>query len=240
MRASTRIQKLRVLSLGLSLLAAFAITGCGGGEAPPPATPEPEAKAPAAPEPTAAPEAPTPAPTASANPGPAPQPEQSVEGPPVLMTNEKELQAVFTTRPGAKLELGDDTGRALFRIREGSLPSAHIITFKIDPKGKSTGAPIGKIYRLMVQIENSSELPKVETSDKPYEFTFPAGGKKDANLAIGEVTTDDKGREKIVWTVVAPEKIDDATGTAFFKIKAIGNYWLHVTAKPPTAPAPAK
>jgi len=238
MRASTRIQKLRVLSLGLPAAAALALAACGGEPPPPAETPEPAVKEAPAPEPTAAPEAtPTPAPTSTANAGPAPQPEQSVEGPPVLMTNEKELQAVFTTRPGAKLELGDDTGRALFRIREGSLPSAYIISFKIDPKGKSTGVPIGKTYRMLVQIENSSELPKVETQDKPFELTLPAGGKKDANLAIGEVTTDDKGREKIVWTIVAPEKIDDATGTAFFKIKAIGNYWLHVTAKPPTAPA---
>jgi hypothetical protein len=220
----------------MSVLAALAIGACGGGEAPPPATPAPVAKAPPAPEPTAEPEAPTPAPTATAD--AAAKPEQSVEGPPLLMSNEKELQAAFTTRPGAKLEIGDDkSGRALFRIREGSLPSAYVITFKIDPKGKSTGAPIGKTYRMLVQVENSSELPKVETQDKPFELTLPAGSKKDANLAIGEVTTDDKGREKIVWTVVAPEKIDDVTGTALFKIKAIGNYWLHVTAKPPTAPA---
>jgi type IV secretory pathway VirB10-like protein len=237
MRASTRIQKLRVLSLVLPVVAAFALAACGGEPPPPAVTPEPEPKAAPAPEPTAAPEAPTPAPTATANAGPAPQPEQSVEGPPVLMSNPKELQAVFTTRPGAKLELGDDTERAVFRIREGSLPSAYIISFKVDPKGKSTGVPIGKTYRMVVQIENSSELPKVETQDRPFELTMPAGSKKDANLAIGEVTTDDKGREKIVWTVVAPEKIDDAMGTALFKIKAIGNYWLHVTAKPPTEPA---
>jgi hypothetical protein len=220
------------------MLAALAIAACGGGEAPPPATPEPAAKASPSPEPTAEPEAPTPASTTTAKADAPPQPEQSVEGPPLLMSNEKELQAAFTTRPGAKLELGDDKGgRALFRIREGSLPSAYVITFKIDPKGKSTGVPIGRTYRMLVQVENSSDLPRVETSDKPFELTLPAGNKKDANLAIGEVTTDDKGREKITWTVVAPEKIDDATGMALFKIKAIGNYWLHVTAKPPTEPA---
>ncbi|MDI3284961.1 hypothetical protein [Polyangium sp. 15x6] len=238
MRLRTRFDKLlRTSILGLPALALAFAAACGGEPTPPPANPEPPPAATPTPAPTetptAAPETP-PQPTATASAEAPPPPKSVEERPPVLMSSDKELQSIFTTSPGAKLELGDDSGRAVFRLREGSLGSPHIITFKIDPKGKSTGVPIGKIYRLLVQIENSPDLPTLETLDKPFEFSFPAGNKKDANLAIGEVKVDDKGREKITWTVYAPEKIDDATGTAFFKIKAIGNYFMHVTAKPPT------
>ncbi|WP_170229310.1 hypothetical protein [Polyangium fumosum] len=237
MRVRTRKDHLlRITTLGCSALIAVIAAACGGEQTPPPAKPEPPPAATPAPTPTetptAAPETPPPQPTASAS---AEAPPKSIEErPPVLMSSEKELQSIFTMSPGAKLELGDDSGRAVFRIREGSLSSPHIITFKIDPKGKTTGVPIGKIYRLLVQVENSPDLPTLETQDKPFEFSFPAGNKKDANLAIGEVKVDDKGREKITWTVVAPEKIDDSTGMAFFKIKSIGNYFMHVTAKAPT------
>ncbi|MDC0748985.1 hypothetical protein [Polyangium mundeleinium] len=236
MRVRTRKDHLlRITTLGCSALVAVVAAACGGEQTPPPAKPEPPPAATPAPTPTetptAAPETPPPQPTASAS---AEAPKPTEERPPVLMSSDKELQSIFTMSPGAKLELGDDSGRAIFRIREGSLGSPHIITFKLDPKGKSTGVPIGKIYRLLVQIENSPDLPTLETLDKPFEFSFPAGNKKDANLAIGDVKVDDKGREKITWTVVAPEKIDDSTGMAFFKIKSIGNYFMHVTAKPPT------
>ncbi len=237
MRVRTRLEKLlRFTTLGWPALVVVVAAACGGEPTPPPAKPEPTTTPPPAPTETgtATPEAPPPEPTATADAGPPPPPPPSQERPPVLMSSETELQSIFTTSPGAKLELGDDTGRAVFRIREGSLPSPHIITFKLDPKGKTTGVPLGKIYRMIVQIENSASLPKVETIDKPFELTLPAGNKKDANLAIGEVTVNDKGRETITWTVIAPEKIDDAMGTAFFKIKAVGNYYMHVTAKPPT------
>jgi len=155
----------------------------------------------------------------------------------VLMSDEKELRAPVSSSPGAKFELGDDSGRAIFRIREGALSSAHVFTFKVDTKAKSTGIPVGKTYRLIVQVENSSDLPKIDTVDKPFEFTFPTAGKKDANLAIGEITTDAKGIEKITWTIIAPEKVDESTNTAFFKMPAVGNFVLHMTLKAPTAPA---
>jgi hypothetical protein len=158
----------------------------------------------------------------------------------VLLSDEKELRAAVSMSPGAKFELGDDTGRAIFRIREGALSSPHVFTFKVDTKAKSTGVPVGKTYRLIVQIESSSELPKVDTIDKPFEFTFPTSGKKDANLAVGEITTDAKGVEKINWTIIAPEKVDESTGTAFFKMPSAGNYILHMTLKAPTAPAAPK
>lgn len=155
----------------------------------------------------------------------------------MLMSDDEELRAPVSSSPGAKFEIGDDTGRAIFRIREGALSSPHVFTFKSDKKGKATGIPVGKTYRLIVQIENSSELPKIDTVDKPFEFTFPTAGKKDVNLAVGEIVTDAKGNEKVTWTVIAPEKVDASTNTAFFKLPAVGNFHLHMTLKTPTAPA---
>jgi hypothetical protein len=66
---------------------------------------------------------------------------------------------------------------------------------------------------------------------------MPAGDKKDANLAIGEISTDDKGKPKIVWTVVAPVKIDDTTASARFELKTLSDAYLHITTKAVTAPA---
>lgn len=222
-----------------AVLAAVAV-GCGGESAkPPPAKPETTAATTTATPPPAKTEEPPPAAASASAATPPPPPPSSSERPPVLLSDEKELRAAVSTSPGAKFEIGDDTGRAIFRIREGSLSSPHVFTFKVDPKAKSTGVPVGKTYRLLVQIENSSETPKVDTIDKPFEFTFPTSGKKEANLAVGEITTDAKG-EKITWTIIAPEKVDESTGTAFFKMPSAGNFILHMTLKAPTAPPTPK
>lgn len=237
MQSSNRIvYTLGLFTFALSALTATVAVGCGGDSAKQPAKSE-VTKAPPPPPPPPPVDEPPPATSASAA-TPPPPPPSSSERPPVLMSDEKELRAPVSMSPGAKFELGDDTGRAIFRIREGALSSAHIFTFKVDPKAKSTGVPVGKTYRLIVQVENSQELPKLDTVDKPFEFTFPTAGKKEANLAIGEITTDAKGVEKITWTIVAPEKVDESMNTAFFKVQAVGNYVLHMTLKAPTA-APA-
>jgi hypothetical protein len=150
------------------------------------------------------------------------------------MENEKELQGAFTTSPGAKLKLGTfEKGYSVLRIYEGSLPAAHIITFKLDPKGKTTGVPVGQIYHTIVQIENSQDLPTVSSIGRPFELSLPAGNKKDANLAIGEI---DAASGKVTWTIIAPTKIDDATSMAYFELPTLGNAYLHVTTKAPTAP----
>jgi hypothetical protein len=235
------IKTFGLFTFALSALFATVAVGCGGESAKPPEKPEVKAAAttPPPPETTEATPPPPPATSASAATPPPPPPSSSQERPPVLMSDDTELRGPVSSSPGAKFELGDDTGRAIFRIREGALSSAHVFTFKIDPKAKSTGIPVGKTYRMIVQVENSSELPKVDTIDKPFEFTFPTAGKKGANLAIGEITLDAKGAEKVTWTIIAPEKVDESTNTAFFKVPSVGNYIMHMTLKAPTAaPAP--
>lgn len=232
------MKRLGLFTLALSALFTTVAVGCGGESAkPPPNKPEVKAEA-TTPPPAASEETPPPPPATSASAAtPPPPPPSSSERPPVLMSDEKELRAPVAMSPGAKFEIGDDSGRAIFRIREGALSSAHVFTFKLDPKAKTTGIPVGKTYRLLVQVENSSETPKLDTVDKPFEFTFPTAGKKEANLAIGEITVDSKGIEKTTWTIIAPEKVDESTNTAFFKIPAVGHFIMHMTLKAPTAPA---
>lgn len=220
----------------------FLFVACG--EPPPPADPSSEelplkvstAKAPveAAPVETAAPAAP--AETASAAASAAPPPVQQGSGrPPVLKMDPEEITDSFGVSPGAKLELGSEDPKAIFRIPENAFSSGVNVTFKIDKKGKSTGVPIGKIYRLTSVIPPSGEPVKVPTSGPPFELQLPAGSKKDANLAIGDISAG-----KITWKIVAPLKIDDLGGLATFELQEIGDFYLHITAKAPTAPPPAK
>ncbi|MCC6557880.1 MAG: hypothetical protein IT372_33455 [Polyangiaceae bacterium] len=230
----------RPVATATLLLSALAFAACAEPAPPPAAAPAAEAKKePAPPPPPAEPE---PAPSSSAEAGKAPdkpaaeQPKSGGGRIPVLKSDPEEVTDSFGSPP-AKLEIGEGA-RATFRIPEDALSTGVNITFKIDKKGKSNGPPIGKIYRLTSVIPPAATPGKVETSGPPFELALPAGDRKDANLAIGELGTDDKGRPKITWTVVAPVKVDDATATAHFEIKWLSDAYLHITTKPPSAPAP--
>jgi hypothetical protein len=230
--------------------AALALAACGG-EQPAPATPNDPLQSAipmtpstvtatplSAPEPAASGSA-SAAPAASAAPSAAPKSSGSGR-PPVLKSNEKSITDTFGSSP-AKLEIGDDKGRATLRIPEGALEKGYNVTFQLDPKAKSGGAQVGQLYRIRTQVAGAQDFSKVDSTGTPFQLAMPAGGKKDANLAIGETTTDDKGREKIKWTVVAPTRIDDATNTAFFDLPSLGaDTVLHVTTKAPSAPAEKK
>jgi hypothetical protein len=218
------------------LLSALALAACAGPPPPPAPTPAATPKE-APPPPPAEPEA---APSGTAQAGKPPEAPKSSGRIPVLKSDPEEITDSFGSPP-AKLEIGD-AQKATLRIPEEALSSAVNITFKIDKKGKSNGPPIGKIYRITPIIPPASEPTKIETAGPSFELAFPAGDRKDANLAIGELGTDDKGRPKIVWTVIAPVKIDDATATAHFEMKTLSDAYLHITTKPatppPAAPAP--
>jgi hypothetical protein len=155
----------------------------------------------------------------------------------LLKSGPEEVADSFGSSP-AKLEIGEGQ-RATLRIPEDALSSGVNLTFKIDKKGKSNGPPVGKIYRLIPIIPPAGEPTRIETTGPAFELALPAGDQKDANLALGELGTDDKGKPKIVWTVIAPVKIDDVTATAHFELKSLPDAYLHITTKPPTPPAPA-
>lgn len=183
------------------------------------------------PDESAKPETPPPADTASAAAPPPPPSGPQDSRPPVLKTDAEEIQDTFGVSPGAKLELGDDSGRAILRIYENSFSSGVNVTFKIDTKAKSAGQQQGKIYRVTAVIPPSGTPEKVTSVTHPFELKLPAGAKKDANLAVGEI-----GNGKVTWRVIAPEKIDDATGVATFYLPDLFDYYLHITTRAVTEP----
>lgn len=228
--------RLRTLVTLSVLLGACAFVACGAEPTPPPPPPpQPTAKAEPEPEPEPEPEEADAGADAAAA---APAPQQSSGRTPVLKSDDEQITDTFGSSPPAKLELGDDSGRAVLRIPENALSEGINLTFKIDKKGKSTGAPVGKIYRMWAYIPPSVEPREMTSAGPVFELAVPAGAKKDANLAIGRIVTDDKGREKIEWTIIAPKKIDDSTNMAHFELNSLPNAFLHVTTKAPTEPKP--
>lgn len=231
MRSASQVVLSLVLPAAL-FSAPIAVAACGSdpppAKEPPPATAQPSVTA--APEPTATAE-PEPTATATAS---ATAPKGSGR-PPIVKSADTEIADTFGTSPAAKLELGEAAPFAVFRIPEGSLAQATNVHFKIEKTGKTTGPAVGKVYRMYAIIPPASASSKIDTNNgEPFVLALPAGNKKDANLAIGEV----KGA-KVEWTIVAPKKIDDATGTATFELPAIVDAYLHITTKAPSA-APEK
>ncbi len=151
----------------------------------------------------------------------------------VLMSDAIELNGTFGSGQGAKLELGDKE-RMTLKIPENAFGKGVTLNFKIDAKGKAGGGLIGKILHLTLSVPPATEPATVTSEGEPFELQMPAGTKKDANLAVGTVTVDDKGREKIVWKVIAPKRIDDAIGVAYFDLTTLSESFLHVTTKAPS------
>jgi hypothetical protein len=204
---------------------------CGSEPPPPPAPPTPPApvaEAPAAP-PSAEP-APSAAPSAEADTKP-----KSSGRPPVIFSNATELTETFGSSPGAKVEIGADKDRAIFRIPENALHVSHNIGFRVDPKGKSGGGQVGKIYHVIPNIPPSPTPVVIESPDIPFTIGLANGGRKDLNLAVGRIGQDDKGREKIVWTIYAAKTPDDGAGLTLFEVPSLGDEYVHLTSKAPDA-----
>ena len=117
------------------------------------------------------------------------------------------------------------------KIPENAFGKGTVLNFKIDAKGKAGGGLIGKILHLNVSVPPDTAPATVTTEGEPFELQMPAGTKKDANLAVGTISVDDKGREKITWKIIAPKRIDDAIGVAYFDLSTLSESFLHVTSK---------
>ncbi len=222
-----------------AFLSALVLLAACGGEPAPVAPPAPTDAPAATPAPTTSASAEATPPSASAAPSgsaatdmPA-APKPSSGRPAVLMSDSAELTGTFGSSPGAKLELGDKD-KATLKIPENALAKGTVITFKIDAKGKANGAPIGKILHLIPVVPPAQEPATITSEGPPFELQMPAGSKKDANLAVGAISVDDKGREKITWKVYAPKRIDDVAGIAYFELPTITESFIHVTTKAPT------
>ena len=228
----------RLASAGALPVALFALlVGCSGETVPAAPPPQPTGAPSLAPEPaqssSAAPEAS--APSASASAAAAPPKAEGSGRPAVLKADATEITDSFGSSPGAKIEIGDKD-IATLKIPEQVLGQATNITFKIDSRGKATGALLGKIYRLIPMIPPDAKPVTVPSNTgTPFELSLPTGHKKDVNLAIGTIGTDDKGREKLTWQVIAPKRVDEAAGIATFDLPELTDSFLHITTKPPTA-----
>jgi hypothetical protein len=236
-------------SLPFAAAVALSLVACGGGT-PTPATPgegdglplATPSGLPAAPAPAAAPAAPSATPSAapaasaapSAEPG-ADKPKRVSSGrPAVLKQDSTEITDTFGSSPPGKITIGDKDPGVLV-IPEFALDRGHNITFKLEPKGKTHGLPVGKVFHVMAQVGGSPNYTTVPSVGPAFELQLPAGNKKDANLAIGSIKQDEKtGKEAVTWKVVAPKRIDDATGTAYFELTELPDAYLHITTKPVT------
>ena len=224
---------MRTLPIVLIALSLFA---CSGDKPPEPATPTPSATASTPPEPPSAmPSAVASAmPSASASADASATAKPSTGRPPVLKTDPVEAADTFGYSPAAKLQVGEKDFATL-KIPENALKTATNVTFKIEKSGKSNGPPVGKIYHVIAVVPPATSAEPLPTNGPPFEVVLPAGAKKDANLAVGEITVDNNGREKIKWSIIAPTKIDDVSNLAYFELQALGNLYIHVTTKAPAA-----
>lgn len=228
-------------------LTALVLVACGGGTPTPAAPGEGEGlplstpsalpvSAPAAPASAAPSAVESAAPAASAAPSADPaadKPKRVSSGrPSVLKQDATEITDTFGSSPPAKLTIGD-TAPAVLVIPEFALERGHNITFKLEPKGKSDGLPVGKVFHVMAQVGGSPNFTTVVSVGPAFQLQMPAGSKKNANLAIGSISQDAKtGRETVSWKVIAPKRIDDATGVAYFELTELPDAYVHVTAKP--------
>jgi hypothetical protein len=226
-------------ALAACALAAGALVACGGNEPaavtpaatdtpPPKSDAKSEAKSEAKPDTTAAAD-PAPSASAKASAAPAADKPQSSGRPAVLKSDPTEISDTFGSSPASKLELGDKD-IATLRLPEGGLRTGTVVTFRIAKSGKSHGGQLGKIYEIKSVIPPSNDGQQIESGGPPFVIELPAGGKKDANLAVG--VEGDKG--KLKWTVVAPKRIDDSRNVAIFELTTLPSGYLHVTTKAPS------
>jgi hypothetical protein len=214
------------------ILASVLVVACSTpAPPPPPPPPQPEVVATAEPEPEVAPE---PEPTVEAPPPEAESTGKAPSGrPPLIAMNATKVTGTFGATPAAKLRVGGEPPAELV-IPEWALTQGINLTFMIDPKGKKmkTGA-VGNVYGLEAQIAPEPDFVTVQSDGPPFELRLPAGQSKDANLAFGEIVTDEKG-DRIEWKIIAPKKIDDVTNTAVFELDKIVRANFHITTEAPT------
>lgn len=233
------------LPLGVPGVAALFVlvvsaTACGGGNTEPAispeqarldaitrGTPDPATRRASA-EPAPEPE-PAPKPQPSAEPA-APEPEGSGRIA-VLKSDPESITDIFGANP-ARLELGAPE-KATLRIPADALSQAYNITFELAPKGKSQGAPIGKIYRLRAQVAGSVEYSRALSSSQPFQLEFPAGSAAGANLAIGEISVGANGKETVTWRVLEHKRVEG--NVAYFETPDISDWYVHLTTQAPRA-----
>lgn len=202
---------------------------------------EPEASAEVtSPQPTATATETTPEPSASVAPSASSAAPSSTLPPPSgriasIVDGQDKATGQFGSAP-AKLVLKAD--QSSLKIPEYALnDNGYLLTFMIDKKApKKAKGGSGNVLRLQSQIPPAESFTSISSRGPKFVLRLPIGKLTTANLAMGEVTMDDKGKETVKeFTVIAPSKTDG--GFAEFEITDFTNLSLQVTSDPPSTPA---
>lgn len=221
------------IPLLLAFSCAAALAACAAST---PTQTEPTAEATAAPEvtsePTSVPSAdPVASGTAAVDAPPASTLPPPSGRPPLMLEKTDKITDMFGATPAAKLVLKNEGG--WFRIPEHALTDGILITFMLDkkpPKKAKGGA--GSVYRLNAQVPPSEDSRPTTSRGPAFELRLPTAKVATPNLAIGEAGKDDKGKDTIVWKVIAPKKTEE--GFATFEITAFTNPILQITSDAPS------
>lgn len=217
---------------GAGALGAVALAACASSTTPQP-EPEVTASATAAPAPvvTAEPSAAATAePTATATAEPQPTGHKPSGRPPMTAEGKEKVAGTFGQTPAVKLTITSDS--SVFRIPEYALGDGVLITFMIDKKPpKKAKGGTGTTWRLTAQYPPAEETATVTAHEGKFSVRLPTGKVATPNLAIGEIGKDPKGKEAVVWKVVAPTKTEE--GFATYELGELGNTLLQITSEPP-------
>lgn len=193
----------------------------------PVAMPDPKPTAMPTAEPTTEPTAePTSAPTSSLPP--------PSGRPPLAVSKLDKITDSFGATPAAKLELTKEN--VVFRVPEWALNDGVLLTFMLDAKAKKSKGAIGSVYRLFAQQPPSESFTSVSSRGPAFTLRMPTKSAT-SNLAVGEASVDDKGKETITWRVLAPSKTEE--GFVTFEFTAFTNLYLHLTTEAASAPPAA-
>ncbi|MBL8742789.1 MAG: hypothetical protein JNK04_16890 [Myxococcales bacterium] len=219
-------------ALWLAVPCAAALAACAAST---PTQTEPTAEATAVPEVTAEPTSvpssePTASATATAEAPPASTLPPPSGRPPLLVEKTDKITDTFGATPAAKLVLKNEGG--WFRIPEHALNEGILVTFMIDKKApKKAKGGAGSIYRLNAQVPPAEESRTITSRGPAFELRLPTAKVASPNLAVGEAGKDDKGKDTIVWKVIAPKKTEE--GFATFELTAFTNPILQITNEAP-------
>ncbi|MFO0549710.1 MAG: hypothetical protein U0271_15060 [Polyangiaceae bacterium] len=144
----------------------------------------------------------------------------------------KEKISEGVAEPPAKFKLTGDGAR--FILPEYALRDNYLVTFMVDkkPPAKAKGGA-GSAYRLQAQSPPAETFIAITTAGPKFEIRLPLGKLTTANLAVGEVKTNDKGKEVVEWKIIAPKKTED--GLAVFEVEGFQNTLLQLTSEAPPA-----
>jgi hypothetical protein len=231
-----------LLSLTILALPLAATLGACAAE-PAPVTPEPpvvptaaETAAPTA-EPAATAE-PSAEAAASADPGAAPTRKPSGRPATNFDSATGEIAQTCGSTPATvlRLQIKESPEPMALVVTEWALPTGYNITWKLQPKAPSGQKPqFGPMFQTIVQEAGEAAPIRVGSEGPPFEFRVPLFGKETLNLAVGEIGTDDKGKEKVTWTVFAPAKVEKGLGYALFQVPFLGHSYVHATGAAPTS-----